>query len=1493
MQKSEINVSTETPKSRTPKSAPKKKSSSQKALMGHKWFKGSPKSRSNHKLSKKLLKSPPVEKTPQKPPTPYGVVEFDFGGVFDRISVFDPISCFEQDDDVFEYSFGSDPTDLREDTPGNSLISVSNNSAKGRNLSREKAKDTPKGRTLSHKKDSVSVQRKSKTPNAVRNLGKSVCDSETRKKTPPLSKLPEACFDTIKDFKISDAPPMPVGYIRYMEVPQEELADEVEYDLDGEDHAWLTFVNNKRKEHNLQPVKFSDMELLMDRLEKESYFQMQSTGIDQGALIDDDAVCCICMDGECQNSNAILFCDMCNLAVHQECYGVPYIPEGQWLCRRCLQSPSRAVDCALCPNKGGAFKQTDDGRWAHVVCAIWIPEVCFANTVFLEPVDSIGNIPPARWRLVCFICKQKGVGACIQCHKSNCYIAFHVTCAQQAGLCMKMDTVRESSSVTVKKTAYCDNHAPPDSDFGKDVDGSPSPRQKMRQARKLLAEKRSAVPVLSIPTIPDERVAEIAQTVLFSRKNQFIKRLMAYWKLKRQSRNGVPLLRRLQAASTIPHPPTRDVAGVNDASQTEEAQTYYRYWLRLRQDLERARLLCELVRKREKVKKELIYLKCREVEIRLRPFSMFLLNVLEEIQAKDVQEIFAKPVDTEEVPDYLDVVDCPMDLSTMKEKINSFQYNNIEDFEADFNLMIENCLNYNSKDTVFYRHAVRLRELGGIIIRHARRGIEAIGFDTTTGLHLPERNHVPVVLTDDQIVQKVENLWSDESRFDLPFDKHLELLNEALDDTLALSHAATRKKKFLKIKHEIVRVRRMKHSKHNKLSSKSPLKQKYNRKESAATDSETDELQDLAEKSKHRARLRLSQDRSSTGERSVSSSKRTLRPSKRKRDPSPSPTPTRSPSPRVLRGTKPKVENQKPPPQKKSRRKSATPADLAPPPMSTPTKGRNKTNLSSSSVTNNDLKKQSSLSPGGVNKITVALRDREGIKLRDRESVSKSSPAKTPTKPGSTSAVVSSPGTNRRNTVLLTKKINATLQENCAKSLESPSKSAASSSGKVSAQKLKTPPKKLSVLNNNSVGTVIKSVKSPPRRNSTRTRKTATVNNVTINNNVITSNDHWTNNNSVHTNNSNFNNNFDGNSLSGSPQWNNSASFTKTSNNNANINHASSTNSTSNSKRKKRANSPVISQKGYTSVTTSAVSNSSGAENQALTGSQYSNRVVTTTLGNNNRTHAKLDSFSVYRSGKDMDLNSEDDEDDEKEEEDQVNQNSDDESTDNDESVDGSQESESDEEGSSSGSKSRNSSESSSSGSESDSSYQSSTKPSGYEMRRNPRNENVLNHKQGNQNENNRRVNNENDEDEEDDDEELVLDNHVQLNVKFRLQPLDLVWAKCKEVSWYPALIINPDLTLGITQNDVSIPGPPPEVLLKRPRNPHENYFLVLCFDSKRTWEWIPRSHLEPLGQDPKTDQGYLMTRKSDKRSLGAVRKAYEKAILHRTRVNGTDRRMH
>lgn len=275
--------------------------------------------------------------------------------------------------------------------------------------------------------------------------------------------LPVAEVVLLDNLEYSDAPPRESSYYRFVEQSAEDLDENIEYDMDEEDYQWLSLVNEDRKSQGLTSVPQEVFEILMDRLEKECVFESQTfeEGVDSAGKnmynIDENAECCICNDGECHNTNAILFCDMCNLAVHQECYGVPYIPEGQWLCRRCIESPSRGVDCALCPNKGGAFKRTLDGRWAHVTCAIWIPEVQFSNPVFLEPIDGIREIPPARWKLTCYVCRKR-MGACIQCAKPNCYVAFHVTCAQHANLYMKVEVTKGGE---VRKFAYCDAHTPP------------------------------------------------------------------------------------------------------------------------------------------------------------------------------------------------------------------------------------------------------------------------------------------------------------------------------------------------------------------------------------------------------------------------------------------------------------------------------------------------------------------------------------------------------------------------------------------------------------------------------------------------------------------------------------------------------------------------------------------------------------------------------------------------------------------------------------------------------------------------------------------------------------------------------------------------------------------------------------------------------------------------------------------------------------------------
>lgn len=51
-----------------------------------------------------------------------------------------------------------------------------------------------------------------------------------------------------------------------------------------------------------------------------------------------------------------------------------------------------------------------------------------------------------------------------------------------------------------------------------------------------------------------------------------------------------------------------------------------------------------------------------------------------------------------------------MDLQTMEIKIKNSGYANLETFESDFNLMISNCLAYNSKDTIFYKAGIKMRD---------------------------------------------------------------------------------------------------------------------------------------------------------------------------------------------------------------------------------------------------------------------------------------------------------------------------------------------------------------------------------------------------------------------------------------------------------------------------------------------------------------------------------------------------------------------------------------------------------------------------------------------------------------------------------------------------------------------------------------------------------------------------------------------------------------
>ena len=124
----------------------------------------------------------------------------------------------------------------------------------------------------------------------------------------------------------------------------------------------------------------------------------------------------------------------------QACYGITTIPKGEWLCKACLAGEDEP-ECVLCPNRGGALKRVRPGNtnWAHLSCALWIPEIRVGNIDKMEPITSVDAVPvsqfvlllkdvdnlcciflllqPFRRNLVCYLCRRK-YGACVQCSVS-------------------------------------------------------------------------------------------------------------------------------------------------------------------------------------------------------------------------------------------------------------------------------------------------------------------------------------------------------------------------------------------------------------------------------------------------------------------------------------------------------------------------------------------------------------------------------------------------------------------------------------------------------------------------------------------------------------------------------------------------------------------------------------------------------------------------------------------------------------------------------------------------------------------------------------------------------------------------------------------------------------------------------------------------------------------------------------------------------------------
>ncbi|XP_051871527.1 PHD finger protein 14 isoform X1 [Pristis pectinata] len=256
---------------------------------------------------------------------------------------------------------------------------------------------------------------------------------------------------------------------------EDDISDSEEGNPDDEDSSSASEddkrIRRKNRPSNRNAAKTegtSDSFILSQNKSYEDSFLTDRDQNFSSQKMDFVQICCVCLGDNSEDADEIVQCDNCGVTVHEGCYGVDGESDSimssasenstePWFCDacKCGATPS----CELCPNLDGIFKETDAGRWVHVVCALYVPGVAFGDIDKLRPVTLTEMNYSKYGAKECSLCEDirfARTGVCISCDAGMCRAYFHVTCAQREGL---LSEAAAEEDIADPFFAYCKQHA--------------------------------------------------------------------------------------------------------------------------------------------------------------------------------------------------------------------------------------------------------------------------------------------------------------------------------------------------------------------------------------------------------------------------------------------------------------------------------------------------------------------------------------------------------------------------------------------------------------------------------------------------------------------------------------------------------------------------------------------------------------------------------------------------------------------------------------------------------------------------------------------------------------------------------------------------------------------------------------------------------------------------------------------------------------------------
>ncbi|KAL4115344.1 hypothetical protein PRIC2_013507 [Phytophthora ramorum] len=261
----------------------------------------------------------------------------------------------------------------------------------------------------------------SKIRKVQKKLSKSSGDAEPTEVTPTKSKEPsrrENAAEGEDEEQVEDEEHVASGSEEEEEEEQEEEEEEEE---EEEDDYEEEEEETEKKRSRSRPHKKAK--------------PRKAVKADVDPQEDTEMWCRVCFSDQGFLDDPIVQCEKCSVAVHQYCYGIDAVPEGDtpWFCDFCAEPTGAPADttCALCPLKRqkSAFKKTCEGKWVHVVCALWAPGVQFSDVKRMSGVKNVAAAVQEMKGSTCALCEQED--GCIKCFRSSCSTYFHPLCGRE------------------------------------------------------------------------------------------------------------------------------------------------------------------------------------------------------------------------------------------------------------------------------------------------------------------------------------------------------------------------------------------------------------------------------------------------------------------------------------------------------------------------------------------------------------------------------------------------------------------------------------------------------------------------------------------------------------------------------------------------------------------------------------------------------------------------------------------------------------------------------------------------------------------------------------------------------------------------------------------------------------------------------------------------------------------------------------------------------